>query len=101
MPLPKKDAIVADRHAQTVPSYGAHIASPLVRNPTENWSYDGLHPIFVGCRELGSLDERRINPVSVCVEVSQFWGLSPPGVSSLRGKNSGRTDFVYTHTNIL
>jgi len=86
IPLPKKDAIEADRHAQTVPSYGARCASPLVRNRAENWLYDGIHPIFVGCRELGSKDERRINPVSLCVEMGQFWGLSAPGDSSIRGK---------------
>ena len=33
---PKKDMVVADRHAQTVLSYGAHSASPLVGNPAEN-----------------------------------------------------------------
>jgi len=36
IPLPKKEAIVADCHTQTVPSYGAHYVSPLVRDRAEN-----------------------------------------------------------------
>ena len=52
--LPKKDAVVADRHAQTVLSYGAHIASPFAGNPAENWFYNEVRPIFTGRQDLST-----------------------------------------------
>jgi len=72
MLLPKKDVPVAHRHAETSLSFGVHTVSPSVENPAENWFSDGIHPTFVGCQDLSTLDECGINPIRFCAEMGIF-----------------------------
>ena len=52
--------------AQTILAFGARIVPPFIKNPADNWFSEGIHPRFVGCQDLSTLDERGINPVSFC-----------------------------------
>jgi hypothetical protein len=82
MLLPKKDALVAHCHAQTIQSFDAYLVSPFVGNQPENRSYDRIHAILLGSQELSAPDECRINPVRFYAKTGRFWELLAPGVSN-------------------
>jgi len=75
---------VADRHPESI---GAHIAPPLVGSPVESRFYEGIHPIFVGRRD-----------VSRWANLGIF---RPRESRAYKGRNSGHIDSVCTYTSIL
>ena len=69
MLFPKKDTLLAHRHAQTALSFSVHHVLLSAKNQSENMVFDVIHvPLPVLCVS-SVFNMKRINPVRFCTKM--------------------------------
>ena len=67
--LPKTDALVVCRHAQTASSFAMRTVPPFTENPAENWFFVAMDAILIRPKELRASERCGVNPVRLCAEI--------------------------------